>query len=174
MKKKRPIPKILKQSGPLKSRRIRTRVSLLLLQKNHVYLLKNIINQREIWFLPGGSVHWGETLHDTAKREGKEELGLEINVKRLLALLDNISPANDFHSIEAVFLVNSKSQDITPNESLEKGEVTKNKYAVSGDWFSLEALSTIEVYPKHFIVNSLPKLLKNKSVYFGYLGNDWD
>lgn len=174
MKKKRPIPKILKQYGHLKSRRIRIRVSLLLLQKNHVYLLKNIINQREIWFLPGGSVHWGETLHDTAKREGKEELGLEIQVKKLLALFDCISPANNYHSVEAVFLVDSKSQDITPHESLEKGEVTKNKYAVSGEWFPLEGLSTIEVYPKHFIVYSLPKLLKNNGVYLGYLGNDWD
>lgn len=36
------------------------------------------------WFLPGGGVEKNESVEDTAKREAQEELGIEVNVTRIL------------------------------------------------------------------------------------------
>ena len=37
------------------------------------------------WFLPGGGVEQGESIEEAAKREAVEELGLEVNVNRVIA-----------------------------------------------------------------------------------------
>ncbi len=42
------------------------------------------------WSIPGGAVKVGETLEEAVKREIKEEVGLDVEVKRMVAILDRI------------------------------------------------------------------------------------
>lgn len=49
-------------------------------------------NYRDHWLLPGGGVDAGEDARQTARREVLEELGLEVEVGRLLAV--NWAPSN--------------------------------------------------------------------------------
>ena len=47
------------------------------------------------WSLPGGAQELGESLHDTARREALEETGLEVEVIKLLDVIDLIEEDGD-------------------------------------------------------------------------------
>lgn len=43
---------------------------------------------RSFWFLPGGGVEQNESIEETAKREAEEELGLKVEVRRIIKTFD--------------------------------------------------------------------------------------
>ena len=49
---------------------------------DQIVIVKDISNG--FWFLPGGGVEQNESIEETAKREAAEELGLRIEVKRII------------------------------------------------------------------------------------------
>lgn len=55
------------------------------------------------WGLPGGHLEYGESLVECAKRELKEELGIEGSTFKLIAITDNIDEQG--HYVHASFLV---------------------------------------------------------------------
>ncbi|WP_279477923.1 NUDIX hydrolase [Aureimonas sp. SK2] len=55
------------------------------------------------WSLPGGRVEFGERLEDAARREMREETGVELEAIELLRLHEAIDPAHDAHAVIAVF-----------------------------------------------------------------------
>lgn len=170
----RPLPNILKQSGPVEQRKKRIRVSALMLKGNRVLLVKNIIDNREVWFLPGGSVDWGETLKEAILRESKEELGININVKNMIAITDSISPNKDFHSVDIIFFVEPEGDPVAKGECGGEKEITSNLYGIGSEWIDINQVKNIEAYPKKFLTDYLPQIYKNMGKSGVYLGNDWD
>ncbi|MDP2268479.1 MAG: NUDIX hydrolase, partial [Deltaproteobacteria bacterium] len=59
------------------------------------------------WALPGGFVDYGEALEEAARREAKEETGLEVELVRQLHTYSD--PARDprHHTITTVFIARS-------------------------------------------------------------------
>jgi 8-oxo-dGTP diphosphatase len=45
---------------------------------------------RGVWTVPGGAVHLGESMRAAAVREVREECGIEIEVGRVVGILDNV------------------------------------------------------------------------------------
>jgi len=61
-------------------------------------------NERNLWEFPGGGVEFGETLMHAVVREIAEEYGFEIEVEKLLDVVDHIIPDERQHWISPVFI----------------------------------------------------------------------
>jgi 8-oxo-dGTP diphosphatase len=65
-------------------------------------------NERYKWEFPGGSVEFGERLEDALVREVMEEYGFEIEVQKLLDVVDHIIPEEKQHWVSPTFLCRFK------------------------------------------------------------------
>ena len=64
------------------------RVTGVLIEDNKILLVKQKVNDKRNWSLPGGKLEQGETLEQGIIREMKEETGLDVEIIRLLYLCD--------------------------------------------------------------------------------------
>ncbi len=68
-----------------------------------------------MWHIPGGTIFFRDSLDDTVKRVAKEELGVEVKIKRVVKVIEY---TYENHAISIVFLC-----------KLEKGEqIFKGSY----------------------------------------------
>ncbi len=114
-----------------------------MIKKGNCYLVvyksdKEDINPNTI-DIPGGRIEFGEKIEDALKREVKEELGIEIEIKK---------PSNtwgfvkgNLHLVGITFLVEYKSGEIivsdehTDFEWIEKEKILEGKYP---EWLKKE------------------------------------
>lgn len=77
-----------------------------------VFLIKNntvLLGKRKncygegTWALPGGHLEFGESIIECAKRETKEELGVEVLELKLISIIDNIDERG--HYVHISFLL---------------------------------------------------------------------
>jgi 8-oxo-dGTP diphosphatase len=59
--------------------------------------------------LPGGFVDYGEMVEDALKREMREEIGLEVEIKRLLGVYSNPNRDPRLHTASVVFVCDATS-----------------------------------------------------------------
>lgn len=87
-------------------------------------------NGFEDWSFPKGGMDEDETPEETAKREVKEETGLEIEIIKVLPTIF-YSNEHDGEVRQYMFLAKPKSDCIIPETSLDKVEWTQFDKAVS-------------------------------------------
>lgn len=56
------------------------------------------------WHIPGGTVEFGEELSHAVCRVAKDELGVEVKIKRLIKVLEYIGGVYGSHAIGIVFI----------------------------------------------------------------------
>jgi mutator protein MutT len=66
-------------------------------------------NQIGRWEFPGGRVKFGETLENAVRREVKEELGVQVSVRRILALFEDILLNEGQHWISPAYICSISS-----------------------------------------------------------------
>jgi len=67
-------------------------VAAVIIREGNILLVKRGVEpSKDMWSIPGGSVHWGEPLQEAVKREVREETGLEIEVGRIAGVFDLIA-----------------------------------------------------------------------------------
>lgn len=105
--------------------------------KNEVLLMlrpKSIKQHRTtvgMWSVPGGQVEFAESCEQAVKREAKEELGIDIEIKKVIGCTDQILPISKAHWHCMHFLCRIKKGKPKILEA-EKCEKIK--------WFSLNKL----------------------------------
>jgi mutator protein MutT len=75
--------------------------------QNEVFLAKrgkDARNERYKWEFPGGSVEFGEKLEDAVVREVKEEYDFEINVEKLLDVVNHFISEEHQHWVSLTYL----------------------------------------------------------------------
>lgn len=117
---------------------------------NGSLLATKMRDKRGVYYiLPGGGQQHGETLEEAVKRECLEEVGLKVNVVKLLYVREYIGRNHDFskrhkafHQLEHVFLC-----EVEDPAKACPGHETDN-YQVGVSWLAIEALDNIRFYPE--------------------------
>ena len=109
-------------------------VDLLIETERGFLLSKRTISPWEgAWHFPGGGVRFRESLHECAQRIAREELGIEIEVRDFLGMLEypfETVEGDVRHSMAVVLRASPKSEEFVLNE--EASEVRFFKDEIPG------------------------------------------
>lgn len=141
----------------------RIRVAVVLEQEGRILLVAHRKGDKRYWLLPGGGVDYGETIEECAKREMREETGLEIEVTRMLYLSEAICPQGTRHILNVYVLGRIKGGE------LHKGE----EDVLDGlEFFPMEELENLTLYPpiQRQLIDSWKNGFQDQ---LSYLGQMW-
>ncbi len=91
-----------------------------------------------MWCLPGGRHEEGERIEETAKREVKEETGLDVELKEILGVYSDPSRDPRFHALTVVFIAESDT---------DKAKAGSD--AASLEWIEPERINPVELAFDH-------------------------
>lgn len=125
--------------------------------KNGYVLLHKFVNEN-CWSLPGGRVLITEESKTSIKREFIEELNVNIEIDRLVWVVENFFnyEGKDFHEIGFYYSIKSNENSIVIDE--------KPFHGVEGErliykWTPIDELENVELYPEFLraTIRSLPQ-----------------
>ena len=106
------------------------------------------------WRVPGGHIDYGEDLFETARREAKEELGLEVTPLGLLEVAQAIRPTDFINSNKHYIFFEILCEAKTENVNIDEREIKECK------WVDLNEAETLFKSPISRIV--VKNYLENK------------
>jgi len=115
-------------------------VGVVVWQDDQVLLIKRSKAPRAgQWSLPGGAQHLGETLAEAAKREVREEAGIDVILGEIIATLDLIDRDDDgrvrYHYTLVDFTADALSTDLQPGDD-----------AADAQWFGTQDLDSLSLW----------------------------
>ncbi len=114
------------------------RIAGVVVHENHVLLQQ--AEDEDYWTFPGGRAEFNERAEKTLKREICEELDTEVDIVRLLWLVENFFPyaGKNYHEIAFYFLMNlpSASKYLQKTNSFRGME---ERTTLVFQWFPIEA-----------------------------------
>lgn len=106
------------------------------------------------WDFPGGHIYVNESVRDCAKREAKEELGVEVEVGELFNVYSDKGQSPKFMDIVSFFFSKIVDKDAKFEKNIEMDEF---------GFFSLDKLPDQIAYHHDRVLTDLKKYFKNKN-----------
>ncbi len=147
----------------MNTEKIRNRAAAVIVKDGKVLLVQHQKYGKKYWLLPGGGVHYGETLADAARREVLEETGLEVDIGELIFISESIPPDNHRHVINYYFKAKLNGGDLM---------VGDDKHLFDVQWHLIEDLPHLVIYPN--VINDLMNWLQTGEVKRISIGNIWE
>lgn len=143
-------------------REIRNSAKALIIKDGKMAAIK-INDGNEEWFImPGGGQESEETLPEAVCREVAEELGIAVECKDLLFVIEGVH-GESFHRVDMVF--GCEYIDEIPN-----AELHSDTNQVGIDWLDIGLLNTLPLYPSR-LRRQIMNHYQGKP-YTVYLGNE--
>jgi ADP-ribose pyrophosphatase YjhB (NUDIX family) len=98
----------------------------LIIEYNEGIILIERKNPPDGWALPGGFVDYGETLESAARREAKEETGLDVELIRQFHAYSDPKRDPRHHTITIVFVAHATGSPKAGDDAKELGIFTEN------------------------------------------------
>lgn len=136
---------------------IRILARVVVYEEDKILLVKN--KGESFWYAPGGGWEYEqETILQGAKREVKEETGLDVDIEKLL-YLQEFRPESDMIFFETFWLAKP-----LPNQVLDKTHIDldPNGQVEMAKWYSKEELQDLKVFPKR-LKNTFWDIYKKES-----------
>lgn len=129
-------------------------VGIMILNENKVLLGKrhgdpekadSELHGESSWTMPGGKLHFGETLKNAACREVFEETGIKIDSEslKIISVTDDI--IEDAHFVTIGFLC---EQEVEESKVMEPDEITE------WEWFDLDHLPSPIFFPSRRVLEN--------------------
>jgi 8-oxo-dGTP diphosphatase len=144
---------------------MRCRPALVLLENNHLLVMKYQYGEQFIYNLPGGNPDPGELLSETISRECMEELGIDVEVGQML-LMGQVSGTENRDDVLHILF---EGELIGGIPELQVGETNAQEVL----WLPINQLSQVTMYPN--IGMELTDLLitQQKGKYVGAIQQPW-
>jgi 8-oxo-dGTP diphosphatase len=142
---------------------IRIRAAGILVREGQILLVRHEKNGRSYWLLPGGGVDYGETVEEGLRREFQEEVGLAIQVEKLVLVHDSIPPDRHRQVLNLYFTVSADRHEL---------RVTPDGVLRDAAFYPLDQFASMTVNPD--VKGEILEGIKRKwSESCRYLGNQW-
>jgi len=93
----------------------------------YVFIKRKDEPYRGRWAIPGGLVEYGETVEQAAKREAKEETGLDVKLIRLVGVYSDPTRDPRGHHISIAYLAEAVSGELRAATDAKKVKIFKRK-----------------------------------------------
>ena len=143
-------------------RMVRNAAKALIIKDGKMLAIKLKDEQDEWYIMPGGGQDVEEILTETVCREVAEELGLQVEVKDLVFVIEGVH-GESFHRVDLVFLCEYIGK-------IENAVLQSDTYQVGYDWLDIKSLNTTPLYPSK-LRRQIMNLYEGKA-YKVYLGNE--
>ena len=124
---------------------MRIRAGVIILADEKIALIERVKADRTYYVVPGGGVHEGEYTHQAACREAKEELGVDVTLERLVAVVERVERGTVTH-LQLYYLVGGVTGLFGAGTGEEYGR-SKAHGTYRPVWLSLTEVKKRHVYP---------------------------
>lgn len=138
---------------------MRIRAGILLINNNNIALIKRTKPARLYYVVPGGGVDEGEYTDEAAIREAKEELGIDVQIQKLVAIVERVEWGRVTHVqmyYHGEMVGGTFGQGV--GEEYDRNDEHSSYEAV---WFPLSDVEFSKIYPsaliKHIAEFGIPK-----------------